>query len=596
MKNAFNMVSREAILSECSKHFPELLPWAIWCYSQHPILWHPLGSLHSEQGVQQGDPLGPLLFSLVLNKVVSEIATNSMCADLSYHAWYLDDGVLAGPRSAVLQALSIIQEFGPPNGLIVNFPKCEIFSKHDVSPFPPEMKRSSHLNIVILGIPIGDKAFCATFISEKYDEAKALLLKLEEVSAVDPHVAFSLLRQCAGFCRLAHLARGTPPSQAISALEAFDHDIRATFSKCTAVDTSNPAWQQAELSLGRGGLGMRSLSRHSPAAYIASLSSSGAGPLSQEHLIHAVELFNSLVPLSEAVSIEEVLISPFHQKVLSCKIDNHLFNTLYEQSSAANRARLLSVSSPHAASWVSVIPSEGLGLHLQPSEFQVAIKWWLGLDTSCGSICPLCPGKVIDPLGHHALTCKRGGDVVTRHNKLRDTLAETCRRAHLSVKVEAGSNLSKDHSHTRPADILIPNWSLGKPAAFDLFVTSPLNSNILLEAGFRAGQAARATEERMHEENDAKCKELGWVCVPMVVEAYGAWGTEAMESFSLLASRLATSSNRAKAEGLAALYGRLNLILVRANATAIPPGVLSLSSTYSRVHLITLLLYIRVFM
>ena len=303
--------------------------------------------------------------------------------------------------------------------------------------------------------------------------------------------------------------------------------------------------------------------------YIASLSSSGARPLSQEHLIHAVELFNSLVPLSEAVSIEAVLISPFHQKVLSCKIDNHLFNTLYEQSSAANRAGLLSVSSPHAASWVSVIPSEGLGLHLQPSEFQVAIKWWLGLDTSCGSICPLCPGKVLDSLGHHALTCKRGGDVVTRHNKLRDTLAETCRRVHLSIKVEAGSNLSKDHSHTCPADILIPNWSLGKPAAFDLSVTSPLNSNILLEAGFGAGQAARATEERKHEENDAKCKELGWVCVPMVVEAYGAWGTEAMESFSLLASRLATSSNRAKAEVLAALYGRLNLNLVRANATAI---------------------------
>ena len=42
----------------------------------------------------------------------------------------------------------------------------------------------------------------------------------------------------------------------------------------------------------------------------------------------------------------------------------------------------------------------------------------------------------------------------------------------------------------------------------------------------------------------------------MVVEAYGAWGTEAMESFSLLASCLATSSNKAKAE---VLYGRLNL-------------------------------------
>ena len=64
-------------------------------------------------------------------------------------------------------------------------------------------------------------------------------------------------------------------------------------------------------------------------------------------------------------------------------------------------------------------------------------------------------------------------------------------------------------------------------------------------------------------------KELGWVCVPMVVEAYGAWGTEAMESLALLASRLATSSNRAKDVVLAELYGRLNLCLVRANAVAI---------------------------
>ena len=110
---------------------------------------------------------------------------------------------------------------------------------------------------------------------------------------------------------------------------------------------------------------------------------------------------------------------------------------------------------------------------------------------------------------------------------------------------------------------------MGKLAAFDLSATSPLNSNVLLKAGLAAGQAARATEQRKHDENDAKCKELGWICVPMVVEAYGAWGTEAMESFSLLASRLATSSNRAKAEVLAALYGRLNLNLVRANATAI---------------------------
>eukprot|EP00731_Ephydatia_muelleri_P008696 Em0004g1034a len=88
-----------------------------------------------------------------------------------------------------------------------------------------------------------------------------------------------------------------------------------------------------------------------------------------------------------------------------------------------------------------------------------------------------------------------------------------------------------------------------------------LHQEHLLCVGLAAGQAARASKQSKHDENDAKCKELGWICVPMVVEAYGAWVTEAMESFSLLASRLATSSNRAKAEVLAALYRMLNLNL-----------------------------------
>ena len=70
---------------------------------------------------------------------------------------------------------------------------------------------------------------------------------------------------------------------------------------------------------------------------------------------------------------------------------------------------------------------------------------------------------------------------------------------------------------------------------------------------------------RKHEANDVKCSELGWLCIPLVVESYGAWGKEAMESFSSLASRLAITSSRLKSAVLSELYGRLNLNLVRAN-------------------------------
>ena len=139
-------------------------------------------------------------------------------------------------------------------------------------------------------------------------------------------------------------------------------------------------------------------------------------------------------------------------------------------------------------------------------------------------------------LGHHAVTCKYSGDVVTRHNMIRDILVETCRRAHIGVKVEVGNNLRRDHSKTRPADILLPNWFLGRTAALDVSITSPLNPVSLLEAGVSATAAAQATESRKHHANDPKCSDLGWVCVPMVVETYGAWGKEATAIISSVAS------------------------------------------------------------
>ena len=187
----------------------------------------------------------------------------------------------------------------------------------------------------------------------------------------------------------------------------------------------------------------------------------------------------------------------------------------------------MSVSSSHAASWLSVVPSEGLGLHLEPSVFQVAVKWWLSLDTSIGSQCALCPNSALDPLGHHATTCKKG-DVVICHNHLCNVLVETCRRAHLSVMVETGCNCTSDHDHSRPADILLPNWALGKPAAFDISVTSPLNPKTVSVAGLSAVAAALSTEEHKHTENDLKCNALGWCCIPLVAESYGAWGKEAI--------------------------------------------------------------------
>ena len=82
------------------------------------------------------------------------------------------------------------------------------------------------------------------------------------------------------------------------------------------------------------------------------------------------------------------------------------------------------------------------------------------------------------------------------------------------LKLEMGG---WSRNRTRPADVLVPNWVLGKPAAFDLFVTSTLNAQIIQKACVTAGSAALAALICKHRVNDKRCRELGWACIPLVV-------------------------------------------------------------------------------
>ena len=100
-----------------------------------------------------------------------------------------------------------------------------------------------------------------------------------------------LLRLCDSFCRLVHLVRSTPPSLIGDSLTLLDNDVRHCFAECTMVDTSDAAWQQSQFSLSCGGLGLRRLSLHSPAAYIASAIALDCSSSQSKYLLHAIDLY-----------------------------------------------------------------------------------------------------------------------------------------------------------------------------------------------------------------------------------------------------------------------------------------------------------------
>ena len=95
--------------------------------------------------------------------------------------------------------------------------------------------------------------------------------------------------------------------------------------------------------------------------------------------------------------------------------------------------------------------------------------------------------------------------------------------AHLAVKIEAGSGLTPDLSLSRPADVLVNNWSGWSPAAFDLTVTSPLSPLSPSEASVTSRKAALVAEQRSTLPMTTNATLLAsWV--PLAIECYGHWG------------------------------------------------------------------------
>jgi len=119
-KNAFNLVDRKCLLDVMAEKFPEAFPFVFQAYGTPSFLSFGCNTILSQRGVQQGDPLGPLLFSLIIHPFISSLTTK-------FNAWYLDDGTLAGFPFSIADDLKIIKNKCEDIGLELNFSKWEFF-------------------------------------------------------------------------------------------------------------------------------------------------------------------------------------------------------------------------------------------------------------------------------------------------------------------------------------------------------------------------------------------------------------------------------------------------------------------------------------
>ena len=82
-------------------------------------------------------------------------------------------------------------------------------------------------------------------------------------------------------------------------------------------------------------------------------------------------------------------------------------------------------------------------------------------------------------------------------------------------------SISSDQS--RPGDIYHPDFHLGRPAYFDLFVRSTTQSAVISSASSQAGVAAAVGEIAKDTQYQDIVNDNGGDFIPLVCETFGVW-------------------------------------------------------------------------
>ena len=236
-------------------------------------------------------------------------------------------------------------------------------------------------------------------------------------------------------------------------------------------------------------------------------------------------------------------------------------------SAPSSRFRALSLSSslPHAGDWLNVVPSSSLGLHLHDREFRCCLRYWLGVPLhSTPYPCPECRCTA-DPYGDHQVGCGGNGDRIARHNAIRDVIFSAAQSAALAPSKEAPGLVPG--SQARPADVFLPSWSLGRPAALDVHVISPLQVLTVAEAARTPGHALQVGVQRKLASNLSACRSSGTDFVPLVAETLGGLAEDTISTITFISRAIADrSSSPDPATTSRHLFGRLAITLWRGNA------------------------------
>ena len=266
ISNAFNSICRQLILDSIRKYCPKLERVYKWTYGYTTPLIIPNTdiTIDSCKGIRQGDPFGPLFFSMGFRFVIENIQQKVPGVEILS---YLDDiTAFCTSKDKFYKIISVIKGLDK-YGFKVNVEKSKYYNIMNIinNIDSNENNNNNSINdynkIIMLGSCIGSVSQRLKFLNSKIDVIEENLNKLNKLSSQE---AYLILRYCISQ-KLRHLLRSLDPTGLSSAWARLD-DVLVNYIKSlrgnSNINDNKYSSTIIQLPLRYGGLGILTHSKY----------------------------------------------------------------------------------------------------------------------------------------------------------------------------------------------------------------------------------------------------------------------------------------------------------------------------------------------